>query len=330
MHSVHPTATWQRPISPIWPLEALIFRLLGWGLLGSLFFGAGLLAYRRLAGALLQPLDAPWLAVVGLTAWMLTLLGRMGIQSRLLPPRQLAEETAEEDKKKFTLWASHDQRASRIQVEQARKRRRLSWLAKGCLVAAALCLSLPDTSAAGLIGLWGTVLGGLAAEGWLQRQIGVGFPLGRTLPRVLPQEAPPLPGVGGCPLSRFDLKQADLEDWPEGLLEHLHRIRTPEGTDVRSGWVRVDFASGQRTTAVHIAFCPPFSHRPLLHLQQAAGPPVRLKTTHLYPYGLRIEVKREQIGLDRSAWVLLEFQAQCPAGSEESLSDTAPSKPRAS
>lgn len=316
MSSVQTTATWTRPASVSPEIHVLIGQLIGWGLLGSLCFGAGLLAYRRLAGALIQPLEAPWLAAVGLGVWLLAFLARWTtwplISTEPLPP--LGESGGCQPKDNLSA-PFEDQRIGRQTGGQTSPRGWLNWLTKGCMVGIAICLTVPGVSAVGLLGLWGTVLGGWAIEAWFRGRLHPALLPGKRLWTFFPNKAPSVPDFRGS-ARRWSPAQPDLEHWPEGLLEHLIRARTPEGGEVQSGWVRVDFLPGQRTAIVHIAFCPPFAHKPSLYLEQAGGALVRLKPTHVYPYGFRIEVKREQIGLERAAWVLLEFQAQCPAASE--------------
>ncbi|HPP54073.1 MAG TPA: hypothetical protein PK777_14065 [Thermoguttaceae bacterium] len=316
MSSVQTTATWTRPASVFPEVHFLVGRLIGWGLLGSLCFGTGLLAYRRLAGALVQPLEPPWLAAVGLGAWLLAFLARWSWQLFSADPLLSLWKSGGGQEEDGPSARFGDQRIGRQTEGQTSPSGRLNWLTKGCLVGIALCLTVPGASAVGLFGLWGTVLGGWAVEGWLRGRLHPGLPKHKRMFMFSPNEAPPVAGFPGATLRRSNLPQPDLEHWPEGLLEQLIRTRTPDGVEVRSGWVRVDFLPGQRTAIVHIAFCPPFAHQPSLHLEQTGGPLVRVKTTHLYPYGVRIEVKRGPMDLERSAWALLEFQAQCPAASE--------------
>ena len=69
-------------------------------------------------------------------------------------------------------------------------------------------------------------------------------------------------------------------------------------------------AAGQRTASVHIAFCPPFAQTPEVSAEQTAGPPARLKTVQVLPYGARFDLKLAA-ACPESADVLLEFIAEC-------------------
>jgi len=75
------------------------------------------------------------------------------------------------------------------------------------------------------------------------------------------------------------------------VVHQLTRRRTVEGTDELSGWLRVEFLSGQRTEHAHLAFCPAFDHVPRLAVEQTDGPRARIKTAQLLPYGARLDLK---------------------------------------
>ena len=107
---------------------------------------------------------------------------------------------------------------------------------------------------------------------------------------------------------------ATLSD--EDITQQLVRSRSADGSEILSGWVRVSLAAGQRTASVHVAFCPPFARTPILTVDQIAGPPGRVKTIQLLPYGTRFDLKLPQSN-EKPSSVLLQFSAQSkpPAGS---------------
>jgi hypothetical protein len=74
--------------------------------------------------------------------------------------------------------------------------------------------------------------------------------------------------------------------------DHWMTRRTDDDGEVCEGHVRVEFADGVRETAVHVAFCPSFSAIPDVELEDVDGLGWELKTTAVYPYGLRIAVRR--------------------------------------
>jgi hypothetical protein len=75
------------------------------------------------------------------------------------------------------------------------------------------------------------------------------------------------------------------------VVHQLTRRRTNEGADELAGWLRVDFAAGQRTGHAHLAFCPAFERAPRLEVEQLDGPRARIKTAQLLPYGARLDLK---------------------------------------
>jgi len=77
----------------------------------------------------------------------------------------------------------------------------------------------------------------------------------------------------------------------EDVLQQLVRRQTPEGEEEIHGWFRARFAAGERSTSIHVAFCPPLSCKPELVLEQVAGPEARLKLARLMTYGARLELK---------------------------------------
>lgn len=81
------------------------------------------------------------------------------------------------------------------------------------------------------------------------------------------------------------------EGLSDNVLQQFVRRRTAEGEEEVSGWWRARFTTGERTTIVHLAFCPPFDFTPELVLEQVAGPETRLKTVRLLPHGARLELK---------------------------------------
>jgi hypothetical protein len=78
---------------------------------------------------------------------------------------------------------------------------------------------------------------------------------------------------------------------PEEVTQQFTRSTAADGAEVLAGWLRVPFAAGQRTHSVHLAFCPPFARTPALAVEQADGPAARIKTAQILPYGARLDLK---------------------------------------
>lgn len=78
----------------------------------------------------------------------------------------------------------------------------------------------------------------------------------------------------------------------EGLAQRFDRSRGSAGEDLLTGFTLVEFAAGQRQANVHLAFSPGFAGIPVVTCVPADESPVRIKITVTYPYGVRLECKR--------------------------------------
>jgi len=65
----------------------------------------------------------------------------------------------------------------------------------------------------------------------------------------------------------------------EQILQQLTRSRTTDGHDVVRGTLVAEFAPGERTVTLFVAFCPPFERLPHVELESAAGAKV-IQTLH--------------------------------------------------
>jgi hypothetical protein len=95
--------------------------------------------------------------------------------------------------------------------------------------------------------------------------------------------------------SRFD---ADTGSTIDELLtasaqmaQRFERLQSADGRDVLAGVTTMQFAAGQVTAHIHLAFCPPFAHVPRIDYRQIAGPTARLKLGQVLPHGVRVDVK---------------------------------------
>ncbi|MGA2798559.1 MAG: hypothetical protein ABSE63_13335 [Thermoguttaceae bacterium] len=95
----------------------------------------------------------------------------------------------------------------------------------------------------------------------------------------------------------------------KGVTQQLTRSTTAQGGDLLCGALRLDFAAGQRTGNLHVAFCPPFAGTPEITAEQADGPEARIKIAQLLPYGVRMDVKLV-VPSDEPAGVLVQFSAR--------------------
>ncbi len=94
----------------------------------------------------------------------------------------------------------------------------------------------------------------------------------------------------------------------EEVTQQLVRSRAADGTETLSGWLRTFFAAGQRTGSVHVAFCPPLDALPKVAVEQIDGPEARIRTAQALPYGVRLDLKLT-VAAREPTGVLLKFSA---------------------
>lgn len=243
---------------------------------GLLLVVAGLVLWRRLAGALETPLPAPVLAGAGV------LLAALAAGARLAWRRQSPQCTP------LT-------RGLVIELGPT-----------AALVLLGIAWSLPGTSVLGLTALWGVIL---LEEAWSFRGVLIGRAGRLDAPLEVGQSAPPAAeNPPNVPIPILDAAQP-----ADDVVQQLTRTRQPDGTDRLGGWLRARFAAGQRTESVHLAFCPPFERAPRLEVSRRGGPAVRVKTAQLLAHGARLDLKLAATA-EQPEWVLLEFAAESPRG----------------
>ena len=248
------------------------------GVLGSV---AAVLSWRRVAGALHEPLEPPLL--LGTAA----MVAAVALAIRLLR-RSLAT----------------DQQRS-VPLD-----RLFAWGPTAAVLVIAAALSRLDAPLSVQIGFW-AILGAGECLAWRPAVI-----------RSLSGRARVVPGAAGLSVDRSRasspaavlaeplLDALASPDRPDDhLTQQLLRGRAADGSEVLSGWVRVGLARGQRTAAVHVAFCPPFSALPSLEVAQIDGPPSRIKTVQLLPYGARFDIKLSSDAAEPQT-VCLRFEAR--------------------
>jgi hypothetical protein len=253
------------------PLELALF--IAPAVSALLLLAAGVIAARRLAGALEHPLPAAVLVGVGLSLVLL------GAAVRLFPSAPAAPSA----------W-----------------RRVLLWLPTAAVLLAGIALTLPGTPPGSIAGFWAVLIGG-DALGHLASRL---LPRHST-PKPAPTtdrkrrlDAPQTPAPHAI------ARPADVDEIPaEEVTQQLTRSVDGGGVDVLSGWLRAVFLTGQRTASVHVAFCPPFAKTPRLSVEQLDGPSARIKTAQLLPYGTRLDLKLSQPASD-AADVLLRIRAE--------------------
>ncbi len=167
-----------------------------------------------------------------------------------------------------------------------------------------VALSLPATSGWGLVLLFSPVL---LAEGWSWGRFarhGSAAPASSALTvTAVAQAAPtstappttaPLHEMPATSLVDDEHSEACEGEHTERDVATLHQQTRRRDGEVIEGWVRVDFAAGQRHAAAHIAICPPLEQNPTCYAEPADGPDASLKITQAMSYGVRLEVKLDE------------------------------------
>ncbi len=244
-----------------------------------------LVGWRRLAGALSSPLQPSALLAVG----VLLTLAAIGIRSA---------------------W---------YYLPAEAKTRGLDWsialLPTAAVLALGAALSLPGTAPGGVAAFWALLV---TEELWawrsaVRRRLRPASPGARAVRLAPPQkallarrsstESPPT--IPGSPPTIPEWSTIPADE----VLQQLTRSQAADGSGQVAGWLRMPFAAGQRTASVHVAFCPPFPKTPELAVEQLDGPPTRIKTAQLLPYGMRLDLKLNWTA-EEPLVVLLEFSAR--------------------
>lgn len=178
-------------------------------------------------------------------------------------------------------------------------------------------VSLPGTSHSALLLLWGV----LVAEEGLAHWCLYGYLSGRTSrynwlfemgvrqkhSRVSSQTA----RIGQVEASDQGPSDAvaDFSDnggLPADVWQQITRARDEDGHDIFYGRLRGDFAVGQRSMSLHVAFCPPLTRVPQLVCERIQGPDVTVQPVQVLPYGARLDIKRKELGAGGET-VIIEF-----------------------
>ncbi len=92
------------------------------------------------------------------------------------------------------------------------------------------------------------------------------------------------------PADAHDHDESDAES-DENQTLWLSRRLTADGEQIE-GWVRVEFAPGQRETVVHVAFCPPLAGSPEIETEDLDGMGLEIRIAAVFPFGTRLSIRR--------------------------------------
>jgi hypothetical protein len=161
----------------------------------------------------------------------------------------------------------------------------------------AVAVSMTGTSTSALFVFWGTLF---VSEvlwwffAWQRDWIGPPTIVERTSAATAepaPETADQNEASGELP-SDAELGEADRGNWlAEGMTQQLTRIDAPDGTQTIEGVLRSQFAPGERSRSLHVAFCPPLQSSPVATVTQMSGPRCHLKAADVQTYGARFDVR---------------------------------------
>ncbi len=236
---------------------------------------AATVAWRRLAGALIEPL--PTAALV--TAGLLTALAAAIVRIQWF--RELHGTGR---------WAN------RVVM--------IATSLSAAVLIAGLCL--PGSPPLG-IAVAGLLLAAEECWAWAYRFRSVITSRGLTAPGETIRRANAFRGLLAPGYCAADAALSDAAP-AEEVTQQLVRGRAADGSEVLSGWLRTYFTAGQRTGSVHVAICPPLDGPPEVSAEQIDGPPSRVRTAQALPYGVRLDLKLAAAA-EGPTGVLLRFSA---------------------
>lgn len=87
---------------------------------------------------------------------------------------------------------------------------------------------------------------------------------------------------------------ADSARDPGRRTHWMTRSLSADGCELLNGAVSVQFLAGQRQAVAHVPFSPPFSEPPQIECEVLDGVAARVKVAAIYPFGARIEARRSE------------------------------------
>jgi hypothetical protein len=106
------------------------------------------------------------------------------------------------------------------------------------------------------------------------------------------------------------LSTAGVAPTDEQLLQQLTRCRTADGSDVIRGTLVAEFAPGQRTATLYVAFCPPFERLPQIEAEIDEADLATIKLTQVLHNGAQLEVRLSRASTLRQAIAIELYAAQ--------------------
>lgn len=173
----------------------------------------------------------------------------------------------------------------------------------------AISISLPGSSWLALALLWLAIIGE-EIWAWKPRQAAQLGQIDVAWRHAIESPPPPVAmPITGSETAETE-KQAELEpelaaDWTHSdQLQQLKYSRDATGGLAVEGWLRAEFAPGQRTAIVHAAFCPAFARTPQVESEPLDGPDCEIHPTLTLSWGIRWDVKLSRAATQPTSVVL--------------------------
>ena len=106
------------------------------------------------------------------------------------------------------------------------------------------------------------------------------------------------------------------EDSNRSVSQWMTRSVTDEGQECIEGAVQVHFDPGQKQAMIHLPFCPPLLEQPAVECEVLSDAEVRFKIGAVHPYGARIEARRTG-PIENAETVEVGFSAIAAAAQED-------------
>jgi len=100
-------------------------------------------------------------------------------------------------------------------------------------------------------------------------------------------------------------KSVPDEPIDENLRQQVIRSKTAEGLDRLDGTFWTEFPAEAMTATVHIPFCPAFERVPSVKVFPVDATDVQLRVAAPKKFGIRIDVKRSNLEIDRLCFAVI-------------------------
>lgn len=171
-----------------------------------------------------------------------------------------------------------------------------------CVVCVAVALSMTGANGWTVGSLWLAIAGGEFAWWYPQVSAWQNHSAEPTAAIALRFEAPEA-------VEDDETETEEREELAANFIQQITRSRNDNGVEVISGLLRAEFAAGERSHNLHVAFCPPLAYEPTVIAHQLDGSPLTIKVAQSEVFGARIELRRGGVaGTPDKATIFFEVQ----------------------